>query len=163
LANEDKWVETWRKKERVAVYASCNRIALLMGMNSSGETLITFEYTEDATTFHSLPDFPTLDKRIAGAALLNGGDMFVATPDKSCFLYENEKSAWKRCPDMKGYVSQKATFGVVKKEGGEVEIVLVQHSTVNIFSIKELRWRTGAGMVEKDIQQMEFVRVDYYL
>jgi hypothetical protein len=163
LANEDKWVETWRKKERVAVYASCNRIALLMVMNSSVETISTFEYTEDASTFHSLslPALPIWDKMIAGAALLNGGDMFVVTCDKSCFLYENEKSAWKRCPDMKEFVRESDTIGVVKTEGGEVEIVLVQHSTVNIFSIKELRWRTGT--VEKDIQKMQFVRVDYYL
>jgi hypothetical protein len=127
--------------ERVSVYASSNGMALLL--NASVDTLSTIEYTEDATTFHSLPDFPTLDKRIAGAALLNGGDMFVVTRDKSCFLYENEKSAWKRCPDMKEFVRDSDTIEVVKTEGGEVEIVVVQHSTVNIFSIKELRWRTG--------------------
>jgi hypothetical protein len=39
--------------------------------------LSTVEYTEDASTFHPLPDLP-VKVSVQGIALLDGGDMFVA-------------------------------------------------------------------------------------
>jgi hypothetical protein len=122
LANEDQWVQTWCKKgdhKQFAIHEPSNRITILGGMNSS-----QVEYTEDALTFHPLPDLPTKDP-VHCAALLDGGDMFVLG-EKCCFLYENEKSEWKRCPDAEQQISiwDRGSIGVVKTEGGEVEIVL---------------------------------------
>jgi hypothetical protein len=65
----------------------------------------SIEYTEDGITFNSLPKMPEAKVRHCMAVLENG-DIFVfgGHQSKSCFLYESERSAWKKCPDITAFL-----------------------------------------------------------
>jgi hypothetical protein len=100
------------------------------------------------------PDMPER-KKYHYMIMLYGGNIFVdgGHDDKdvdsnSCFLYESEKNEWKKFPDMCADCAgiYLAHCGVFKKEDGEEEIILIGRTTtssVDIFSIKYLRWRSG--------------------
>jgi hypothetical protein len=67
-----------------------------------GNISSSVEYTEDGTTFNSLPPMPEAKSKHSMAVLENG-NIFVAggCASKSCFLYESERRAWTKCPDMR--------------------------------------------------------------
>jgi hypothetical protein len=114
--------------------------------------LKTAEYTEDGSTFVSMPSMPK-QKFAHCMAVLECGNIFVAGGhDQSCFLYKKDQNKWKRCPDI---MRQKrfASCGVIKKENGKEEVVVAGSwdtdgpdgylDTVDIFSFEETRWREG--------------------
>jgi hypothetical protein len=107
------------------------------------------QFTEDGSTFHSLPEMPQRKERHC-MAVLSGGNIFVAGGPacdgpgygtKSCFLYKNETSKWERCPDMMTDSRDAdmltdsrdgAVCGVIKRRDGKEEVVMTggRHSTV---------------------------------
>jgi hypothetical protein len=60
------------------------------------------EYTEDGTTFNSLPPMPEA-KYAHSMAVLENGNLFVCggMGRKSSFLYESKRRAWTKCPFMR--------------------------------------------------------------
>jgi hypothetical protein len=64
----------------------------------------SIEYTEDGITFNSLPKMPEA-KMDHSMTVLENGDIIVCGghQSKSCFLYESERSAWKKCPDKPAF------------------------------------------------------------
>jgi hypothetical protein len=58
------------------------------------------EYTEDGTTFNSLPPMPEAKSRHSMAVFGNGNIFVCSGSSKSCYLYESERRAWEKCPDM---------------------------------------------------------------
>jgi hypothetical protein len=119
-------------------------------------------YTEDGTTFNSLPPLPELIGNHYTTVLKNG-DLFVAVNGSStkCFLYKTEEKEWKICPSMLT-VKFDAICGAIKREDGREQVVFAggwgwgfggtvgwkYHcgtplDTVEIYSVEESRWRTG--------------------
>jgi hypothetical protein len=61
-----------------------------------------FEYTDNGSTFNSLPPLPESDYGGSRMAAFENGNIFVACENtsKSCYLYENNRRAWEKCQDM---------------------------------------------------------------
>lgn len=118
------------------------------------------KYTDNGSTFHSMPPMPC---SVADHCMtvLNNGNMFVAGADKRCFLYDSEKKKWRKCPDM-ATRRDRACCAVIKKGDGTEEVVVsggnieeffmiggtkvhyfTAFDTVEIFSLEESRWRSG--------------------
>jgi hypothetical protein len=66
---------------------------------TKGQESSSVEYSEDGITFKSLPPMPEA-KSGHCMAVLDDGNLFVAGDGKSCFLYQSERKAWMKCPDM---------------------------------------------------------------
>jgi hypothetical protein len=130
-----------------ALHRETNKLYTTGGFN----LISTAQFTNGGSSFHSLPPMPE-GKHLHCTAVSRNGNIFVAGGygSKSCFLYENEKNQWKKCPDMMKY-KHSAMCGVVKRaESGMEEIIMVggyneytYQCTVEIYSLDKSEWRSG--------------------
>jgi hypothetical protein len=159
---ENKWfskaaeVDEFKKKTSwsataYAFHGETNRLYMAGGY-SSEEGYDCVLYTEDGSTFHSMPKMPE-PQYMNSMAVLKSGNIFVSggMSTESCFLFECEMSNWKVLPAMtKDRVS--TSCGVIKNaETGKEEVVVAggsdvngQSATVEIYSFEESRWRSGS-------------------
>jgi hypothetical protein len=122
----------------------------------SYKTLSSAEYSEDGSTFVLLTKMPEAKYNHCMTVFKNG-DIFVAGGanghyvSKSVFIYEVDKKQWRRCPDMLMNRLEDLSCGIIKREDGREEIVVVgacwtgtcRQNTVEIYNNKDSKWRSG--------------------